>query len=89
MRNEWIQGDPMRNLNHKMEPVDKPFLNQSELDAIQSLQTNIERIAQVRDIFLFCCYTGWAYVDAHALTSKNLEYGRKSTDWISEVYAKP
>jgi hypothetical protein len=29
-----------------------------------------------------------AYVDAHALTSKNLEHGRKSTDWISEVYAK-
>lgn len=82
MRNEWIQGNPMRNLNHKMEPVDKPFLNQNELDAIQSFQTNIERIAQVRDIFLFCCYTGLAYVDTHALTSKNLEFDREGTDWI-------
>ena len=82
IRNEWIQGNPMRNLNHKMEPVDKPFLNQKELESIQALETNIDRLSQVRDIFLFCCYTGLAYVDAHAVTTDNLEYSNDGTMWI-------
>lgn len=82
IRNEWIQTNPLKNLNLKIEEVDKPFLNQDEINAIHSKQIDIERIAQVRDIFLFCCYTGVAYVDAHALTPDHIEYGPDGTRWI-------
>jgi len=82
IRNEWIHGNPMRNLKLKIEPVDKPFLNQAELAGIQALKTNIDRLDQVRDIFLFCCYTGLAYVDVNSLNTRNLEYGSDGTTWI-------
>ncbi|MFC2080706.1 phage integrase SAM-like domain-containing protein [Bacteroidota bacterium] len=75
MTNEWIQTNPLRKLQLKIDPVDKEYLNQEELEKIQLKSISCERIAQVRDIFVFCCFTGLAYVDAHALTYDNIETG--------------
>ena len=67
IRNEWLTTNPLKNLKLKMEPVDKDYLTKEELHAIQSKKITIERIDQVRDIFVFCCYTGLAYVDSRLL----------------------
>lgn len=42
----------------------------------------IERIAQVRDIFLFSCYTGLAYIDTKNLTHSNIRIGIDGNKWI-------
>jgi site-specific recombinase XerD len=57
----------------KVEPVDKEYLTEEELHLVQSKPIKFDRIDQVRDIFVFCCYTGLAYVDAHALKYDNIE----------------
>lgn len=75
IRNEWITTDPLKNLKLKIDPVDKEYLTEEELHLVQSRPIKFERIDQVRDIFVFCCYTGLAYVDAHALTYDNIETG--------------
>ncbi|MCS3533106.1 integrase [Chryseobacterium sp. JUb7] len=41
-----------------------------------------ERLIQVRDIFLFCCYTGLAYVDVKNLTKDNVNIGVDGEQWI-------
>ena len=72
MKNEWISTNPLRNLKLKYEPVRKEFLTQDELDAIREKNFAIERVAIVRDIFLFCCFTGLSYIDVHGLKYDNI-----------------
>jgi site-specific recombinase XerD len=67
MKNEWISNNPLKYLKLKYETVDKEYLTDEELTIITEKSIKVERIAMVRDIFVFCCYTGLAYVDAHAL----------------------
>jgi hypothetical protein len=37
---------------------------------------------QVRDIFIFCCYTGLAYVDVEKLTREEITTGIDGEKWI-------
>ena len=42
----------------------------------------MERLAQVRDIFLFCCYTGLAYADIKKLKRSEIGIGVDGEAWI-------
>ena len=67
-----IISSPIEELKLKIEPVDKGFLNKEELTKLAEKVFEITRLEQVRDVFLFCCYTGLAYVDVHSLTEKDI-----------------
>ena len=67
-----IISSPVEELRLKIEPVDKGFLNKEELAKLAGKVFEITRLEQVRDVFLFCCYTGLAYVDVHSLTEKDI-----------------
>jgi site-specific recombinase XerD len=82
MDNEWIKNDPLSKIKLKLEEVNKPFLNRDEVTALISKNFNIPRIAQVRDIFVFCCYTGLAYIDVKSLCKKDIEVGVDDNIWI-------
>ena len=82
--NEWIKEDPMRKLKLRFEEVDKPFLNDTELKAIMDKNFDIPRIAQVRDVFVFCCFTGLAFIDVKSLTARDIEAGKDSDLWIKK-----
>lgn len=42
-----------------------------------------ERLTQVRDIFVFCCYyTGLAYADVHKLRRVDIVIGHNGEKWI-------
>ena len=71
-KNEWMTSNPLANIKLTVEPVDKEFLSEEELYAIKQKEITIERIALVRDIFVFCCYTGLAYSDVKALKPENI-----------------
>lgn len=82
IKNDWIQKDPFARFEIKMKEVKKGYLNKDELQILYNKEINIERIDQVRDIFLFCCYTGLAYVDVEKLSSNNISKGLDGETWI-------
>jgi hypothetical protein len=41
-----------------------------------------ERLSLVRDIFLFSCFTGLAYIDTQKLTYQNINLGLDGSQWI-------
>lgn len=84
MRRDMIKVDPFRNIKFKTEEVDKPFLNRTELDAIINKKMGLPRIGQVRDIFVFCCFTGLAFIDVKSLCLKDLETGFDGNLWIKK-----
>lgn len=73
--------DPFRNLHFHLEPVDRGFLTDDEITAIIKKEMPTPRLDLVRDIFIFSCFTGLAYIDVANLTEDNLiDLGGKK--WI-------
>jgi site-specific recombinase XerD len=84
LNNDWIRVNPFRNIRYRLEDVDKPFLGQTELQTVINKTLTVPRIAQVRDIFVFCCFTGLAFVDVKSLCLKDLETGFDGNLWIKK-----
>ena len=82
-----IASSPIEQLHLKTMEVEKDFLTGDELELLSKKEFSIERLEQVRDIFLFCCYTGLAYVDVHSLAMKDMvKDGEKC--WIKKARHK-
>jgi len=80
--NGWLQKDPFISYTSKMREVNRQFLTENELNTISSKDFVNERLSQVRDIFVFSCYTGLAYIDAANLTHQNIVIGIDGEKWI-------
>jgi len=78
----WLDKDPFVSFQGKHEKTHRTFLTQAELDRIEEKGIPMPRLARVRDIFLFSCYTGLAYVDVEKLTPDNLVIGIDKKRWI-------
>jgi site-specific recombinase XerD len=67
LNNGWIVEDPFKNTKFNFNDVDKPYLASDELAKISSKEFSIPRLEKIRDVFLFCCYTGLAFSDVKSL----------------------
>jgi site-specific recombinase XerD len=72
IRNGLIKSDPFYGLKIHPKPVYKEFLTQDEIDKIAVLIIIDPYLDIKRDIFLFSCYTGLAYVDLKQLNGSHL-----------------
>jgi integrase len=66
----------------KTEQPKREFLTQKELKKIRKKKIEIERLAIVRDIFLFACYTGLSYADISKLAKHHIRTGNDGKKWI-------
>lgn len=57
-------------------------MNEQEIEILRTKDFKNERISQVRDIFLFSCFTGLAYIDTQQLTTENINIGLDGNKWI-------
>ena len=83
-----IQTNPIDLLPLKMQTVEREFLTQDELKRLEEKQIGISRLEQVRDIFLFCCLTGLAYVDVASLNMENIVEGKRGRQWLRKARNK-
>lgn len=80
--NGWIDKNPFANFKSKVKEVERVFLVEEELEVMANKEIKFERLALVRDIFLFSCYTGLAYIDVKQLSSLNINIGIDGFKWI-------
>lgn len=80
--NEWIQRDPFVNWKGTLKIVDREFLTQEEIQQMLEKDQKNERLDLVKDIFIFCCYTGLAYADVQKLSENDLVIGIDGNKWI-------
>jgi site-specific recombinase XerD len=78
-----ITADPFLSYKAKLKKVDRGFLTQEEIDSISGKELSILRLAQVRDIFIFQCYTGLAYADIKKLRPEHIVKGADGQQWIN------
>ncbi|MBC7524403.1 MAG: site-specific integrase [Flavobacterium sp.] len=78
----YLDKDPF--LMYKASRVKKEiiFLTTDELDKLENYSFEQTRLNQVRDLFVFCCYTGLAYNEMTNLKSENISIGFDNMEWI-------
>lgn len=81
-KNGQMPKDPF--CEHKLKKVkkDRGYLTKSELEKFIDFKPDNKRLEKVRDIFLFCCFTGFDYSTTAALTEKNIVTDDEGSLWI-------
>ena len=81
-KNGQMPKDPF--CEHKLKKVkkDRGYLTKSELEKFIDFKPDSKRLEKVRDIFLFCCFTGFDYSTTAALTEKNIVTDDEGSLWI-------
>ncbi len=82
LKNGWLDRDPFIGFKMTKHETDRPYLTNEELEIISLKSFVSERINQVRDIFLFSCYTGLAYADVQKLKRNEIATGIDGEKWI-------
>ncbi|MFH6951056.1 phage integrase SAM-like domain-containing protein [Flavobacterium sp. FlaQc-51] len=82
IRMDLILKNPFDAYDGKLSVKDAIFLTQTELNRIEEKPIFNDRLQKVRDIFLFCWYTGYAPVDALNLEDNDCNL------WIMATRAK-
>ena len=80
--NGWIDRDPFINYHFQLKEVEREILMEHELQALADKDFATTRLDQVRDIFLFCCFTGLAYSDVKKLSKDHVLIGIDGEKWI-------
>jgi site-specific recombinase XerD len=82
LANDWLYKNPFANYKSKVKEVERVYLTEDEIQSIIEKDFKTERLSLVRDIFLFSCFTGLAYIDVKNLTKSHISYGIDGEKWI-------
>lgn len=82
LANDWLDRNPFANYKSKVKEVERVFLTEDEIQALMNKEFKTERLTLVRDIFLFSCFTGLAYIDVKNLTESHISIGIDGEKWI-------
>lgn len=79
---EWISKNPFTRYKLKFHKHQKSFLSKEELQIIEQGEVTEKGHQIVKDIFIFACYTGLAYIDVKKLDSQSIVRGIDGDYWI-------
>lgn len=69
----YISHDPFRSYKTAFKEKTRDYLSQDELERLKNTRMPIKRLEEVRDTFIFQCYTGIAYSDLKELSLENIQ----------------
>lgn len=67
-----VEKNPFDGFKLHYEPSDRGFLTDEEIQKLLKKEFKIARLRLVRDLFIFSCFTGLAFIDVVALTEENI-----------------
>ena len=67
-----IERDPFTNYRFQWKQASRDFLSEEELTSIMEKKLVTPRLEAVRDIFIFSCFTGLAYIDIANLRESDI-----------------
>ncbi|MCL1666542.1 site-specific integrase [Elizabethkingia ursingii] len=77
-----IPKDPFKLFKSKKTKIKKKPLSSDELDRLENKVFSSQRLSLIRDVFVFQCYTGLAYIDAYQLKPSDIKKGIDGSLWI-------
>jgi site-specific recombinase XerD len=79
---DLLKIDPFRSITYRLKEVNRAYLTDQELKLLINKEFSNERLRRVKDIFLFCCFTGLAFSDVKSLTRENITIGINNQKWL-------
>jgi hypothetical protein len=79
----WFETNPVGRFKCTYVEPFRERLTMEEVMTLYHKEFALERLAEVRDVFLFSCYTGFAYQDVYNLTPDNIVTGIDGEKWIA------
>jgi len=80
--NGWLTKDPFFGFKMTKKEIVRDYLTEEEMQRIFNKEFTNQRIKQVRDIFIFSCFAGLAYIDAKRLKRLQVASGIDGDRWI-------
>lgn len=81
--NKWLVKNPFTGIKFHEVEVNKQLLNR-----IWQKEFKIEWLELVRDVFIFCIYTGLAFMDVYKLRPEHISKDSNSNQWIVKPHEK-
>ena len=88
LANHWIVIDPFFEIKLKQTATNRAFLLEEEIKVLMNKEFTIPRLETVRDIFIFCCFTGLAFSDVQHLTGEHIIRSVNGEYWIRKPREK-
>jgi site-specific recombinase XerD len=82
-----MKADPFSNISYHLDEVDLAYLTDEELKKLMNKTFEMERLQQVKDVYVFCCFTGLAFVDVMNLKYTDIE-DKNGKLWIKKKRQK-
>jgi len=84
----WLDKNPFEFFKLKLQKVERGFLSDEELADLEGKEFSLQRIQYAKDLFVFSCYTGIAYIDVMQLRPDNIILGIDGNQWIKTTREK-
>jgi site-specific recombinase XerD len=84
----WIKFNAITNFKCTYDQPDREILESHEISALYNKNITINRLSEVRDVYIFCCFTGYAYETTYNLEPENIFTGIDGKLWVTKDRAK-
>src|SRR5690554_3760469 len=85
---DWIPSNPFNQFKCSYTNPEREILNQDEINILLNKKLHTPRLEEVRDVFIFCCYTGFAYSDVYEFRKNAVMKGLDGNLWLSTLRQK-
>jgi len=82
INNGWLQRDPFYAYSITKEETKRGFLSKEEIKMLIEGSSKKKSYELIRDLFIFCCFTGLSWTDMANLTKENLQISFDGHLWI-------
>jgi site-specific recombinase XerD len=73
MSQDIIQRDPFINYKFNRVETERKYLTPEEFELFESVSLDNPKYDRVKDVFMFCCYTGLSYCDVQSISKNNIQ----------------
>jgi site-specific recombinase XerD len=88
VKNEWLDKNPFSNFKLKFDRQERECLNEIQLTVIKTHDLENPTLQLIRDLFVFSCYTGLAYIDLIELKPNEIVTSVNGVKWIKTAREK-
>lgn len=85
---KWMQRDPFAEIRFSLQPVKREMPEKAEVERLMHKEIDIPRLAQTRDLFIFCCFTGLAFSDIKQLAPEHIVTDMQGHRWTRKPRRK-
>jgi len=80
---EWLDKNPIKHFKCPYKNPHREILTMIEIGKMMETEMPNKMVERTRDIYIFSCFTGYAYKEVDSLSKDNIVIGMDGNKWIS------